>query len=61
MQAKDEILPEYDFSNGERGKYYEDHPNSNIRCIDQDLVSKFPTSETVNQALRGYLKTHLKP
>ncbi len=56
MKPENEILPEYDFSNGERGKYSEKYKNSNVCRIDQDLMGRFPTSEEVNQALREYLR-----
>ncbi len=54
--AKDDMLPEYDFSNGVRGKYARRYKNSNAIVIDQDLIDKFPNSEKVNKALREYIK-----
>ncbi len=51
-----EILPEYDFSKGERGKYLKSYRDSNIVRLDRDLTGYFSNSEDVNQALREYLR-----
>ncbi len=48
-----EMLPEYDFSGGVRGKYARRYAEgSNIAVIAPDLVEAFPTSDAVNAALR---------
>ncbi len=50
----DEMLAEYDFSKGVRGKYAKRyHQETNIVVIDPDLTEQFPNSESVNQALRS--------
>lgn len=48
-----DMLDEYDFSNGVRGKYAEKcRAGTNIVRLDDDVVAMFPTSEKVNEALR---------
>ena len=50
----DEMLEEYDFSRGIRGKYAKKyHQGSNIVVLDPDVAQRFPNSEAVNQALRS--------
>jgi hypothetical protein len=47
------MLPEYDFSKGVRGKYYERFRRStNIVVLAPDVAEAFPNSEAVNGALR---------
>jgi hypothetical protein len=47
------MLPEYDFSKGVRGKYYERFRlNTNVVVLDPDVAKAFPNSEAVNGALR---------
>jgi hypothetical protein len=51
---KDEILPEYDFSKGVRGKYSKRYAgSSNIVMIDPDVHKYFPDQKSVNEALRN--------
>lgn len=58
----DEMLPEYDFSNGVRGKYYERYQEgTNVVLLEPDLARAFRDSETVNAALRQYLEEHGAP
>jgi hypothetical protein len=53
---KDEMLEEYDFSNGVRGKYVNRLlKNPNIVILEPDVAKVFTDSESVNQALRGLL------
>lgn len=50
----EEMLDEYDFSNGIRGKYvgrFKD--GSNIIILDPDIAEIFNDSESVNNALRS--------
>lgn len=48
-----EIRPEYDFSGGVRGKYYERaRKASNVVVLEPDIAERFRDSESVNQALR---------
>jgi hypothetical protein len=49
----DEMLPEYDFSGGVRGKYYEAYQKaSNVVILDPDVAEVFHDSVSVNEALR---------
>lgn len=51
--ANDEMRPEYDFSGGVRGKYYEAYRQaSNIVVLDPDVSAVFRDSASVNEALR---------
>jgi hypothetical protein len=49
----DEMRPEYDFSGGVRGKYYESYKQStNIIVLEPDVAEVFRDSAAVNEALR---------
>lgn len=49
----DELLPEYDLTGGVRGKYVDRYrQGTNVVLLDPDVAEKFPTSESVNAALR---------
>jgi hypothetical protein len=49
-----DMLDEYDFSNGVRGKYVDRFAKgSNVIVLDPDVARIFPDSESVNQALRA--------
>jgi hypothetical protein len=49
-----DILEEYDFSTGVRGKYATQYAEgSNIMPLDADVAEVFPDSVAVNQALRA--------
>lgn len=51
-----EMLDEYDFTGGVRGKYVERISNrKNIIVLEPDVAEVFTDSESVNQALRGLL------
>lgn len=51
-----EMLDEYDFTNGVRGKYVERLANrKNVIVLEPDVAEVFTDSESVNQALRGLL------
>jgi hypothetical protein len=53
---KDEMLDEYDFSNGVRGKYVSRLLNNqNVIVLEPDVAKVFTDSESVNLALRGLL------
>ena len=53
VDSGEEMLPEYDFSRGERGRYAKRFSKgSNIVVVAPDLVDVFPTSDSVNEALR---------
>ena len=50
---EDEMLPECDLTGGVRGKYVERYrQGTNVVLLDPDVAEKFPTSESVNDALR---------
>ena len=54
-QAKDsdEMRPEYDFSQGVRGKHYKAYQaGTNVVFLEPDIAAVFTDSESVNQALR---------
>ena len=49
-----EMLEEYDFSKGVRGKYAERYKEgTNIVKLDEDVAALFPDSKAVNDALRA--------
>ena len=53
IAINDEIRPEYDFSGGVRGKYYEAYKQAtNIVVLDPDVAEVFRDSASVNEALR---------
>ncbi len=50
----EEMLPEYDFSGGERGKYAKQYAGgSNVVVLSPDVAEAFPNAEAVNNALRA--------
>jgi len=52
-QSVNEMRPEYDFSEGERGKYARRfQEGTNVVVLEPDVAAAFPTSEAVNAALR---------
>ncbi len=51
---EEEMLPEYDFSGGERGKYAKHYANdTNVVLLSPDVAEAFPNAEAVNNALRA--------
>ena len=49
----DEMRPEYDFSQGVRGKHYQAYrAGTNVVFLEPDIAAVFPDSASVNQALR---------
>lgn len=58
-KIKDEMRSEYqrtDFVKLERGKFFKEvAKGTSVALIDPKLAKAFPTSEAVNQALRGLL------
>ena len=59
---EDEMLPEYDFSGGVHGKYYEEYKKgTNVVLLEPELARLFRDSATVNEALRQYLVDHGRP
>ena len=65
--AEPDMLEEYDFSAGERGKYAQRYAEgSNVVVLSPDVAEAFPDSDSVNQALRMLIKiarqqTHISP
>jgi hypothetical protein len=59
-ELEDELRPSYDFSKmagGVRGKYVERYRSgTNVVLLDHDVAQAFPTSESVNDALRLLLR-----
>lgn len=55
-ELEDEVRPEYDFSKikgGIRGKYVDRYKTgTNVVLLDPDVAQAFPTSDSVNEALR---------
>ena len=48
-----DMLEEYDFSDGVRGKYAKRYAEgTNVVVIDPDIVEYFPDQDSVNDALR---------
>jgi hypothetical protein len=59
--SSDEMRPEYDFSQGVRGKYVQRfREGTNIIVLDPDVAAEFKNSAAVNEALRKVLKARAK-
>jgi hypothetical protein len=53
-QKSKEMLPEYDFSHGVRGKYASRFTRDTLMVVlDPDVAQVFPDSESANAALRA--------
>ena len=54
---QDDMLEEYDFTNGIRGKYAKEYSKgSNLIKIDKELLKIFPDEKSINNALRNLAK-----
>jgi hypothetical protein len=54
MKNDPDMLEEYDFTAGVRGKYAKRYTEgTNVVVIDPDVAAYFPDHESVNDALRG--------
>ena len=54
MLKDPDMLEEYDFSKGVRGKYAKRYAEgTNVVVIDTDIANIFPDHDSVNQALRS--------
>ncbi len=57
MAKQDEMLEEYDFSKGVRGKYAKAYKEGvNVVKLDSDISEFFPDAKSVNEALRTLIK-----
>jgi hypothetical protein len=57
-----DMLDEYDFSKGVRGKYAERYAaGTNVVVLAPDVAAAFPDSDSVNEALRALLKIARRP
>jgi len=53
----DEMRSEYDFSQGVRGKHFQQYmQSSNVVILEPDVATTFPNAEAVNDALRGLMR-----
>jgi hypothetical protein len=53
QKPENDLEPEYDFSEAERGKYYQRYQQgTNVILLDPDVAQAFKDSESVNRALR---------
>jgi hypothetical protein len=56
-RKRDEMLGEYDFSSGVRGKYAKRYAEgTNVVVLDPDVAAVFPDAQAVNDALRALVK-----
>ena len=52
-EEADDMLPEYDFAHGVRGKHHEAYKaGTNVIFLDSDLAKVFKDSDSVNRVLR---------
>ena len=57
MNNNPDMLEEYDFSKGVRGKYAKRYAEgTNVVLIDPDVADFFPDHDTVNNALRSLIR-----
>ena len=65
MKSDPDMLEEYDFSGGIRGKYAMRYAEgTDVIVIDPDIIEYFPDNESVNSALRSLaaiIKRRVKP
>ena len=52
-KADADLLPEYDFRKGVRGKYAGRYAGSNVVVLAPDVAASFRDSKSVNRALRA--------
>jgi len=56
-----DMLQDYDFSKGVRGKYAKRYAQrTNVVVLSPDMAKVFPTSESVNEALRTLVRVGRK-
>jgi len=57
LKKNNEMLREYDFSKGVRGKYARRYARgSNVVVLEPDVAKVFPNAEAVNSSLRSLAK-----
>lgn len=57
MSTPDDPRDEYDFRNGSRGRHHRElRRHGAVVRLDPDVAERFPTSESVNAALRALAK-----
>lgn len=57
MNSNSDMLEEYDFRKGVRGKYAKRYAlGTNVVLIDPDVAEFFPDHDTVNDALRSLIR-----
>jgi len=57
MQKDPDMLEEYDFSQGVKGKYAKRYAEgTNVVIIEPDVAKVFPDHDSVNQALRSLVE-----
>ena len=57
MKNDPDMMEEYDFSKGVRGKYAKKYAEgTNVVLIDPDVAEFFPDQDTVNDALRSLIR-----
>lgn len=54
-EIRDDLLPEYDFSKGIRGKYYNPNVVTTVQ-LERDVAEVFTTAHQVNEALRMLIR-----
>jgi hypothetical protein len=60
--AEDEILPEYDFSEGRPNSYAAQfQAGVTVVALDADVAETFPDAAAVNEALRALVKIAKRP
>lgn len=60
-KAEPDMLADYDFSQGVRGKYAQRYAEgTNVAVLSPDVAEFFPDSEAVNTALRALVNIALK-
>jgi hypothetical protein len=60
-QRDPDMLDEYDFSKGARGKYAERYAaGTNVVVLAPDVAAVFPDADSVNEALRALMKIACK-
>ena len=54
--TRNDMREEYDFSQGERGRYGRSAQGTYVVVLDPDVAKKFPNSKSVNASLRKLIR-----